>query len=611
MKARDLLRTGALALTFLVAVPGNAQAQNRTTRVLTEHFEPLHAQGLNTLNIHGSEVTPNKKLSAGLFLHLVDDLLTEGTGGAPVHRQFVANLAVSLGVLDWLELSFGLPLILGQTGDDLASFGRPGDSLSGFAIGDIRITPKVRLLDPSKAHGFGIALAMSLWAPTGNTTFNSDGATRAKPALIVDWRHAKGWKVGLNLGYTLRARRQIANFVSDDTVDWGVAVETPSGLDSLRFLATVYGEIQTVDDRGGPTFSDKADGSTSSATELDLGLRYNPIDAFSVTAGGGMGLSDSVRSPDWRVFMGVGYSTSSADRDGDGVSDSDDKCPDDPEDVDGFQDDDGCPDPDNDGDGILDADDKCPKKAEDADGFEDGDGCPDTDNDQDGVEDQDDKCPDDAEDKDGFEDADGCPDPDNDSDGVLDATDMCPLDAEDIDGFEDTDGCPDNDNDKDGVLDVNDLCPMQPENVDGVDDEDGCPETKGQKVKVTKGKILILEMVFFATNKAVIKKQSYALLEEVAQTLKQNPQISKVRIEGHTDSQGADADNMTLSDARAQAVGEFLTARGISGQRLVTKGYGETKPVASNDSKTGRAENRRVEFTILAINGKPVEGADE
>jgi outer membrane protein OmpA-like peptidoglycan-associated protein len=609
MNLRALLRFGALTLALFVAAP--TAAQTRTTRVLTEHFEPLHAQGINTLNLHGSEVTPNRKVSAGLFFHLVDDLLTEAGGSAVVHRQFVANLSMSLGVLDWLELSFGLPLILGQSGDDLANFGQAGEELSGFAVGDLRITPKVRLLDPAKAHGFGIGLAISLWAPTGAAPFNSDRATRAKPTLVLDWRHSSGFKVGVNVGYTLRARRQIANFVSDDTVDLGLAIETPSGLDSLRFLATVYGELQTVDDRGGATFTEKSDGHTSTATELDLGIRYNPIDTLSLTAGGGLGLTDSVRSPDWRVFMGIGYGSSTADRDGDGVSDGDDKCPDDPEDKDGFQDSDGCPDPDNDGDGLLDGADKCPDTAEDLDGFEDSDGCPDTDNDGDGVTDADDRCPDDAEDKDGFEDGDGCPDPDNDQDGVVDASDMCPIDPEDVDGFEDTDGCPDPDNDKDGVLDVNDLCPMQAENVDGVDDEDGCPEVKGQKVKITKGKILILEKVFFATNKAVIKPQSYALLEEVAQTLKQNLQITKVRIEGHTDSQGADADNMALSEARAQSVGEFLTSRGISGTRLVPKGYGETKPVASNDTKPGRAENRRVEFTILEINGKPVEGAGE
>nr|HEX4315512.1 OmpA family protein [Kofleriaceae bacterium] len=98
------------------------------------------------------------------------------------------------------------------------------------------------------------------------------------------------------------------------------------------------------------------------------------------------------------------------DRDGDGIPDELDKCPDDPEDFDGFQDADGCPDPDNDGDGILDVDDLCPNDPEDKDGFEDADGCPDPDNDHDRIPDKDDKCPNDPENYNGYQDADGCPD---------------------------------------------------------------------------------------------------------------------------------------------------------------------------------------------------------
>ncbi|MCB9786649.1 MAG: OmpA family protein [Deltaproteobacteria bacterium] len=613
MNAPTLLRLGALTVLSVLALEGTgrAQAQVQSTRVLIEHFEPLPGQGMNTLNIHGSEVTPRRKVTASLFMGLVDDLLTQASGSALVHRQLSAQLGVSIGLLDWLEVSFGLPLLLAQDGADLASFGMPGESLSGFAVGDIRITPKVRLLDPAKAHGFGVALAMSLWAPTGSTPFNSDDATRARPTLIADWRHASGWKIGFNLGYTLRARRQISNFVSDDTVDWGVALETPTGLDSLRLLATVYGEQQTVDDRGGsPPFTQPVSGSDSSAAELDMGVRYSPVPALALTAGGGMGLTGSVRSPDWRVFLGIAYATGGADRDQDGVADTDDGCPDVAEDADGFEDADGCPDPDNDKDGIADGQDKCPDEAEDQDGFEDADGCPDTDNDQDGVADTADKCPDDPEDADDFQDGDGCPDPDNDGDGVLDSADACPTAAEDIDGFEDADGCPDPDNDGDGILDKDDLCPGQAENVDGVEDEDGCPERAGQKVKMSKGRILILDKVFFAPGKAVIKKQSFGLLEEVAQTLVDNPQITKLRVEGHTDSQGADADNQRLSAERAQSVRDFLLAHGVDAVRLIATGYGETKPVASNGNAKGRAANRRVEFTILTVNGQPVEGAE-
>jgi hypothetical protein len=132
---------------------------------------------------------------------------------------------------------------------------------------------------------------------------------------------------------------------------------------------------------------------------------------------------------------------------------------------------------DDDGDGLVDKLDRCPNQAEDRDGFEDQDGCPDADHDQDGLADRTDRCPMQPEDMDGFQDEDGCPDPDDDGDGVLDAADACPHEAEDKDGFQDADGCVDADNDEDSVPDVDDLCPQQPENRNGFEDSDGCPDT--------------------------------------------------------------------------------------------------------------------------------------
>ncbi len=164
------------------------------------------------------------------------------------------------------------------------------------------------------------------------------------------------------------------------------------------------------------------------------------------------------------------------DSDGDGIPNKYDECKKEPEDFDGFQDQDGCPEPDNDKDGVLDDKDKCNLQPEDRDGFQDDDGCPDPDNDKDGILDVKDKCPLKKEDFDAYQDMDGCPDPDNDKDGILDVNDKCPMDAEDKDGFQDTDGCPDFDNDKDGIKDKQDKCPNESETFNEVDDEDGCPD---------------------------------------------------------------------------------------------------------------------------------------
>lgn len=250
---------------------------------------------------------------------------------------------------------------------------------------------------------------------------------------------------------------------------------------------------------------------------------------------------------------------------------------------------------DRDGDGILDDDDACPDDPEDPDGFEDEDGCPDLDNDKDGLNDVVDRCPNDPEDRDGYEDEDGCPELDNDNDGLNDTVDRCPDRAEDKDGFEDDDGCPDCDNDGDGVLEcpeIVDKCPNKAAKT-----ADGCPEYK--LVKVTEKKIELSQTVYFDTAKATIKPVSFPLLNEVAKALDDNPKI-KVRIEGHTDSRGSDSYNLRLSTARAASVRNYLVARGTDGSRMVSQGFGESMPIADNRTKSGRGQNRRVEFLITS-----------
>ncbi|MBA3458340.1 MAG: OmpA family protein [Deltaproteobacteria bacterium] len=244
-----------------------------------------------------------------------------------------------------------------------------------------------------------------------------------------------------------------------------------------------------------------------------------------------------------------------------------------------------------DGDGILDDVDKCPRVPEDLDAYQDDDGCPEDDNDADGIADKIDQCPLIPEDRDNFQDDDGCPDLDNDSDGITDKIDTCPMDPEDKDGFEDDDGCPDTDDDKDGIPDKDDKCPREP----GVP-PDGCPK-KYVNVVVTEKKIEIKQTVYFDTNKATIKPVSFNLLNEVAQALADNPKIA-VEVGGHTDSQANDAFNLKLSQRRAESVRTYLVKRGITADRMTAKGYGENVPLADNRTADGRAQNRRVEFVI-------------
>jgi OOP family OmpA-OmpF porin len=248
---------------------------------------------------------------------------------------------------------------------------------------------------------------------------------------------------------------------------------------------------------------------------------------------------------------------------------------------------------DRDGDGFPDTDDSCPDAPETWNGVDDNDGCPDDpDTDNDRVTDSHDSCLVEPEDRDGYLDDDGCPDLDNDADGIPDAVDKCPNQAEDLDGWQDEDGCPDPDNDSDTVLDLDDYCPNLPGPPGG--ERAGCPK-KNQLVVVTANEIRILQQVHFAFNKATILKDSFKLLDSVAEVLRDNGAM-RIEIQGHTDNVGDMAYNMKLSQSRAEAVRKYLTTHGIAADRLTAKGYGATQPIVPNASEANRALNRRVQF---------------
>lgn len=250
---------------------------------------------------------------------------------------------------------------------------------------------------------------------------------------------------------------------------------------------------------------------------------------------------------------------------------------------------------DSDHDGVVDSDDQCPQDMEDLDGFKDGDGCPDLDNDNDGVPDTVDACPVQPEDRDGYNDGDGCPELDNDGDGIADTQDQCPNER----GTPERNGCPVYDRDSDGINDDKDLCADQPETLNAYMDEDGCPDVKPTRVEVTANQIVIKQRINFATGKTTILADSFAVLDDVAQVMKDYPNIT-IEIAGHTDNVGDDNANQRLSKARADAVFEYLVRRGIAASRMQTVGYGETRPIDTNRTDEGRQNNRRVEFNILS-----------
>ena len=265
---------------------------------------------------------------------------------------------------------------------------------------------------------------------------------------------------------------------------------------------------------------------------------------------------------------GVVFKFGGKDTDGDGIYDVEDECPETP----GLPEFNGCPD--TDGDGIEDRNDACPNTP----GVAEFNGCPDSDGD--GIADPQDACPNTP----GLAALSGCPDADGD--GIKDSEDGCPNEA----GPRENNGCPYQDRDNDGVLDKDDQCP----DVPGTVENNGCPEVT---VEVIAQLNEYSKTILFDTGKSTIRQESYATLQSIVDIMKEYPTTSFV-IEGHTDSVGRETTNQKLSDGRAAAVRDYLTTIGMDGSRLSSIGYGEARPIASNKTKAGRQQNRRVEISL-------------
>jgi len=268
-------------------------------------------------------------------------------------------------------------------------------------------------------------------------------------------------------------------------------------------------------------------------------------------------------------FAGLSFKFGGKDTDGDGIYDKDDACPE----VAGLPEFKGCPDTDK--DGIQDSADACP----DDKGLAEFNGCPDTDGD--GIIDSEDACVDVK----GTKIMKGCPDADGD--GVADKDDNCPA----VKGAKDNAGCPWPDTDGDSVIDKDDKCPT----VAGTVANNGCPEVSDDAIKKLND---YAKTILFNSGKSSFQKQTMPVLQAITAILKEYP-TAKFSIEGHTDSDGKDASNLKLSQDRAAAVKNYLVENGIDASRLTSEGFGEAKPIDSNKTAKGKANNRRVEVKLV------------
>lgn len=283
------------------------------------------------------------------------------------------------------------------------------------------------------------------------------------------------------------------------------------------------------------------------------------------------------------------------DTDRDGILDTADECPNEPA---GRTPDPlhvGCPERDRDRDGVMDPRDLCPDVPRGMHPSPERLGCPAVDSDGDGVFDADDRCPSTPAGAHPDSDRPGCPDGDDDADGVLNHADQCRREPQGLHPDAARLGCPLADRDHDTIPDSTDACP----------DVVGAPSTNARRngcpglVLVRNGMIVILQPVFFATNRDRILRPSFRVLSAVVEAMRVQPEIHRVGIEGHTDDVGSAEDNMALSQRRAQAVAHWLVQHGIEASRVEARGYGTSRPIVPNASSSGRAANRRVEFHIL------------
>jgi OOP family OmpA-OmpF porin len=562
---RRLAAVGVPIALALASVFASSNASAQATGFTANRYEPAE-QGSDWFENDSLDIRGGFRPALGLTAEYAKDNVDLRAADDSIQQRLVADqiflhVGAALIFANRFRIGLSLPLALYQFGE-----GGPGQLVppGAAAIGDLRVGADIRLFGE---YGDAITMAVGaqVWLPTGRADeFTGDGKVRVQPHLSIAGDLAD-IAYAIRLGYETRG--------ISDPIAGGYAL----GNELVGNFA-IGGRIADKRLLLGPEFNiyslaTNAFHSQTTPAELLLGAHYRAGD-FKISAGVGAGVTEAYGSPGFRAILGLDWIPAiekpvppPADRDGDGILDKDDACPDTP----GVRTEDpktnGCPPPpppapsDRDGDGILDKDDACP--------------------DVPGVATDDPKT-------------NGCPS-DRDHDGIIDKEDACP----DVPGVKTddpkTNGCPpaDPDRDHDGILNDVDACPDEAGPANPDPKKNGCP-----LAFVKEGLIQITEQVKFETGSARILKDSDNLLGAVLKVLADHNEIKLVRVEGHTDNTGSAALNKTLSGQRAAAVVAWLTLHGVDKARLKSEGFGSERPIDSNATPAGKANNRRVEFHI-------------
>ncbi len=547
-----------LALAGLSRRAGAQTLSPRPAAFNLQLFEPSPSpRSLLTLDL--PSVAPHLAVSAGLWGSYATPML-RADGGEVVSDAVQGEAQVSLGLFQLFEVGLAMPLVHQRVAPFAGTCTRPGvttcPTLGGprpmTAPGDLRAYVKVPLV--RGATGLAVRLGVSF--PTGDDGAYAGAAYWAfAPSLLVS-RAFGGLTLAANVGARFNEANASPYLSVNDELTAGVGLRYDL---SWRFGLVAEGVVRVpLDAPAAGRFVHgslvRVDGQVPA--EVFAAATVGVTRSLAAFVGAGKGLTEAYGASGFRVFAGLRLTIERR------------PCAYGPEDQDGYQDDDFCADPDNDGDGVPD---------------------------------EIDRCPNDPEDRDGVLDADGCADPDNDGDGVPDERDRCPIEPEDLDRYQNDDGCPDLDNDRDGLRDTADACPDEAEDVDDYQDDDGCPEPGPDALVVTRtdSRLLVSQRIYFDYDSDTIRAVSFPILDEVAAAIRRNPDILRLRVEGHTDQAGTPEYNLDLSFRRARAVVEYLVAHGVARDRLEFQGYGQTRPVADASVADAASLNRRVEFTIV------------
>jgi outer membrane protein OmpA-like peptidoglycan-associated protein len=585
-----------MLLALIVSLAAAQDVTGGAAPDLNAQFFRSTADGMGLLWTDQARRALHNQFAGRFVAHYTDEpfvyLPDEGEKIALVSSVMQADL-VGAYAYDRLRVGAVVPIYL-LSQSDLAG--------NETGLGDVAVDARVTLLDPTDSLPMGLGLQGRVFLPTATVTAPlGDPGVGWEVSGLIDADLTNRLLVAANVGVRGAPNTTLENVTLNDSFDGRLAAHYLIAPEPDVALALELASRANLPGDG--------EGAGMNLEWLLGGHGRIPDSSVVVRAGFGTGITGGVGTPDWRLVLGVGWEPPMIrDADGDGIVDDNDRCPQEPEDVDGFEDVEGCPDVDNDGDGVLDVADACMMEPED---------------------------------KDSFEDENGCPDPDNDSDGVLDVRDVCPLEAEDKDGYRDDDGCPDLDLPiAVRVLDMEGkVIPLARATLSGgelkqafkgefkggvvagfytvraeangfkteemtfeVKDPDRTYdlvlEAVATKVVVSRDRIDLKDKIFFDMGKATIQSRSFSLLDEAVQILRDYPEIEKLRVEGHTDSRGSNESNQKLSQGRADSVRQYFIDKGIDPNRLSAIGYGEERPLEQGENEAAWSKNRRVDFFV-------------